>query len=105
MSEKIYPKGLRTFKPNDNAPEFVKGKLIITMNELYTFCKENESLLTEYKGQKQLQCDILDGNNGLYLVVNDFKPQPRNETGLPESENVDSHVNDAPPPDESDLPF
>jgi len=79
MSEKIYIKGLRTFKPNEKAPDFVKGTLLITPNELFEFLKENESLLTDYKGTKQLRCQILDGDKGLYFTVDTFKPQAKEE--------------------------
>ena len=82
MSEKketIYPKGLRTFKPHEKSPDFVKGTLIITLNELVKFCKENPELLTEYKEQKQLKCQILDGKDGLYLVVDTWKPEKKDD--------------------------
>ena len=71
---KIYPKGLRTFKPNERAPEFVKGTLIITPNQLNAWLRENEALMTEYNGEKQLKCQILDGDKGLYFTVDTFKP-------------------------------
>lgn len=74
-NEKIYVKGLRTFKPNEKAPDFVKGTLIISPNELMEFLRENEGMMTDYKGTKQLRCQILDGNNGLYFTVDTFKPE------------------------------
>jgi len=46
MAENILPKGVRFFKKNEKQPEFVIGAAVITINELVTFCKENESLLT-----------------------------------------------------------
>lgn len=74
MSEvKIYPKGLRTFKPHDNAPDFVKGTLLITPNELIEWLKDNSQYLTDYKGAKQLKCQILDGKDGLYFQVDTWK--------------------------------
>ena len=47
-----------------NAPEFVKATLIVSLNELVQFCKDNEKLLTEYKGQKlgEHRLDILVEN-------------------------------------------
>ena len=102
MSETIYPKGIRVFAPNNNAPDFVKGTVIITMNELFTFCKENENLLSEYNGNKQLKCQLLDGNNGLYMSVDTWKPEQSNQAS-----------NEAPEPsqelpadnDDTGLPF
>lgn len=87
MSEKkIYPKGLITFKPHEKAPDFVKGTLMITLNDLITFCKENDNLLTEYKGKKQLKCQILEGDKGLYFVVDTWKADKKE----PEDLNKDS---------------
>jgi len=76
-NEKIYVKGLRTFKPNEKAPDFVKGTLIISPNELMEFLRENEGMMTDYKGTKQLRCQILDGNNGLYFTVDTFKTEEK----------------------------
>lgn len=84
MAEKIYPKGLRTFAPREGAPDFVKGTLIVTLNELVQFCKENENYLSEYNGQKQLKCQMLEGEKGIYFTVDTWKPteqkQPAKET-------------------------
>ena len=74
MAEKIYPSGLRTFPKNEKAPDFVLGTLLITPNELFAWLKENENLLTDYKGSKQLKLQILNGNKGIYFVVDTFKP-------------------------------
>ena len=74
MSDKIYPKGLRTFPPREGAPDFVKGTLIVTPRELIDFCKENEALLTDYKGAKQLRCNMLQGDKGLYFQVDTWRP-------------------------------
>ena len=92
--ETIYPKGIRIFPKHQNAPDFVKGTVIITMNELFKFCKENESLLTEYNGNKQLKCQLLDGNNGLYMAVDTYKPDQsftKQEAALPPTEMADSN--------------
>ena len=76
MSEKVYPKGLRTFAPREGAPDFVLGTLIITPRDLIEFIKERPDLLTEYNGQKQLRCNMLNGDKGLYLQVDTWKPDP-----------------------------
>ena len=99
MSETIYPKGIRVFPKHQNAPDFVKGTVIITPNELFTFCKENVQLMTEYNGQKQLRCQLLDGNNGLYMSVDTYKPEAKKEpekSTLPPSEMADSETEDLP---------
>ena len=76
MSEtKIYPKGFRTFQKNEKAPSFVLGTLVVTPNEFLTWLRENESLLTDYKGTKQLKLQILNGDKGIYFTVDTFKPK------------------------------
>jgi hypothetical protein len=69
-----YPKGIRVFNPKAGAKPFVKGSIVITPNELLDFCQANKDLLSEYKDQPQLKLDLLEGDNGLYLTVNTYKP-------------------------------
>ena len=94
MSEKVYPKGLRTFPPREGAPDFVKGTLIITPRDLVEFIKERPGLLTEYNGAKQLKCNILEGDKGLYFVVDTWKPDP-NQRPEPQPE-VDGNAEPLP---------
>jgi len=75
MAEKIYPKGMITFPKNEKAPDFVLGTLIISPNELNAWLRENENLLTEYNGKKQLKLQILNGNKGIYFTVDTFVPK------------------------------
>jgi len=70
---KVYPKGLRTFKKNDNAPEFVLGSLIITPADLAQWVAENPQYLTDYNGSKQLKLQILNGDKGIYFTVDTYK--------------------------------
>lgn len=95
-NKKIYPKGLRAFKPHKNAPDFVKGTLIVTPRDLIDFCRENGNLLTDYKEVKQLKCQILEGNEGLYFVVDTWKPEKKEQS-------KDQEVDDFN--DVDDLPF
>lgn len=74
MSEKIYPKGIITFPKTEKQPDFVLGTMVITPNELFAWLKENESLLTTYQDKKQLRCQILNGQKGVYFTVDTFKP-------------------------------
>jgi hypothetical protein len=73
--EKIYPKGLRTFKKNENAPSFVLGTLVITPDQLNAWIIDNQHLLTDYNGEKQLKLQILNGDKGVYFTVDTFKPK------------------------------
>lgn len=75
MADEVLPKGLRFFNKKENQPDFVVGSLVITMNELFTFCKENPGLLSEYNGQKQLKLQVKKSQNGnLYSSVDTWKP-------------------------------
>jgi len=78
MADQILPKGLRFFNKKDSQPDFVIGAMVITMNELYEFCKSNPELVTEYNGQKQLKLQVLkSGAGNLYAAVDTFKPTPQ----------------------------
>jgi len=76
-TEKIYPKGIMVFPPHEKAPSFVKGDVIISPNILFAWLKENAELLSDYKGEKQLKLQLLEGNKGLYLNVLTY--QKKNE--------------------------
>jgi Zn/Cd-binding protein ZinT len=90
-TEKIYVAGFRTFPKHEKSPDFVLGSLLITPNELFKFIKENSQYLTDYKGEKQLKCQILQGKNGINFVVDTYKKEEAQPKGVTQ-------------PD-SDLPF
>lgn len=74
MADQIQPEGIRFFPKHDKAPDFVLGTMVVTMNDLFAFCKANESLLTEYNGKKQIKLQILKSKQGkLYAAVDTYK--------------------------------
>ena len=78
--EKIYVKGIMTFPPHANAPDFVKGTAIITLEDLSAFFHQQKEHHTEYNGKAQLKCQILEGDKGLYLTVDTWKAsEPRGD--------------------------
>jgi hypothetical protein len=91
MAEQKLPKGLRFFNRRVSQPDFVVGSMVITLNDLVTYAKENPDLLTEYNGQKQLKIQLLKSKDGnLYGAVDMYKPAaaapatpPTPETDLP----------------------
>ena len=101
MSETIYPKGLRTFPPRDEAPDFVKGTLIVTPSELNRFCADNPNLMTDYKGTPQLRLNILLNKNdrGVNLNVDTWRPDANQQPETPPE--VDGNMGDSSQP----LPF
>lgn len=79
MAEQVLLKGIRLFKKKDNQPEFVLATGVITLNELFTFAKENPGLQTEYQGNKQIKIQLLRSKEGNpYIAVDTWKPA---ETG------------------------
>ena len=74
-TDKVYAKGIMVFKPNVNAPNFVKGTVVISVNELNEWLRANENLLTEYNGKKQLKLQLLENDKGLYFTVDTYKKE------------------------------
>lgn len=79
MTDKKFIEGIRVFAPNAKAPEFVKAEIVITLNDLVKFCKENPDLLTEYNGQKQLKLSVKAGSKGYYAEVNNWQPKTQKQ--------------------------
>jgi len=75
MADEVLPEGLRFFNKKDSQPDFVIGSLVVTMNDLFSFCKAHPELTTEYQGKKQLKLQVLKSKNGnLYAKVDSWKP-------------------------------
>ncbi|MEO7535852.1 MAG: hypothetical protein ABIU30_18470 [Ferruginibacter sp.] len=102
--EKILAKGLRFFAKHPAQPDFVKGTLVITPNEIVAMCKENAQHMTEYNGEKQLKLQILESKEGkTYATIDTWKkgdaPAPKAAT------NKTTAAPYAHPADSDDLPF
>lgn len=70
MSDKIYPRGLNIFPPQEGAPHFVRGAISIEPKQLIAFLQENKQYMNE-KGYFRL--NLLEGNKGLYLILNTYR--------------------------------
>lgn len=86
MADKIYPKGIRIFKPREGAPDWVLGTMIVTPSELEQWVKDNQQYMSDYNGTAQLKCDLLKGKDGPYIAVNTYKPANTQTTGNGTSE-------------------
>lgn len=76
MAQKVYPKGIITFNPKDTQPQFVLGTIVISIDQLNDYFKnEGSEYVTEYKGAKQikLQLTSLKDKRGISLSVDTFK--------------------------------
>ena len=82
--DKIYVKGIMTFPPHANAPDFVKGTAIITLEDLTAFFHQQKEHHTEYGGKAQLKCQILEGDKGLYFTVDTWKAEGQSQSQSPE---------------------
>jgi len=103
MADQILPEGLRFFNKHQNAPDFVIGSLVVTMNDLYEFCKAHPELLTEYNGKKQLKLQVLKSAAGnLYSAVDTYKPATQAAPATAPTQAVGNNI-DLPATDS--LPF
>ena len=75
MSEQKFAKGIFFERPNEKAPEFVKGKMSIKVDEAVEFLKE----VKNEKGYANF--DLLKSKDGtkLYFTLNDWKPEVKAE--------------------------
>jgi len=69
--ETKYPKGIFIDKAREGAPEFVRGRLSFKVEDAVAWLKENAN----EKGY--VNVDILNGDKGLYLKHNDWKPEKK----------------------------
>ena len=92
MAETIYPKGIRTFKKHENAPDFVLGTVVITPKELREWLLgDGSQYLTEYKGEKQIRLQATTTKDGsLSLKVDTWKPTSKPQTSAPKPEDDNS---------------
>jgi hypothetical protein len=75
--EKIYVKGMMILKKNDNAPDFVLGRVVITPKMLMEFLKEYDQYSSEYNGNKQWSLNLLRGKESPYLTLDTYKKQEK----------------------------
>lgn len=73
--KKTYPKGITAFAPNNGAPTFVKGSLIITPKDLTEWLNGiGKEFLVDSKYGKQLKLQITEWEGKLSLSVDTWKP-------------------------------
>lgn len=86
MADKIFANGLSFKRPNEKAPEFVKGSLSIKTDEFIDFLKANS-----VNGWVNL--DLKESQGGkLYFELNTWQPKEKfvkNDEGKIEVEEVD----------------
>jgi len=76
MSETIFPDGARFWMPNKGAPDFVKGKISIKVDEFASFLQENAG------DDGQVNLDLNAGKSGnWYLKLDTWKPENKGGSG------------------------
>lgn len=72
--EMIFAKGIRFFKPRENAPKSIKGNIVIDLKELREFIKEQD--ITE-----TLRIDLRksEEKGTYYFSLNTWKPKPKED--------------------------
>lgn len=79
MSETIFADGIFFDKPREGAPDFVKGRVSIKVEEAVKF-------LQTHKNEKgYVNLDLLKAKEGgkLYFKLNTFKPEKKQEDYIP----------------------
>jgi len=84
MSDVKFVEGLRLFNKHEKAPDFVIGSLVITIDDLVKFAKDNPSVLTNYKGKDQLKLQLQKSKQGnLIAVIDTYKKESNSKNDLP----------------------
>lgn len=91
--QKVYPKGLFINQPHANAPDFVVGKISVKVQDFVEFLNANKN------EAGYVNLDLLNGNDGLYSVLDEWKPSSEAKSPKVAKENF------KPVSSEGDLPF
>lgn len=90
-----FPAGIFAKKPHANAPDFVKAKVSIKIEDAIKW------LEAQKPNDDWVNLDLKESKEGkFYLVVDDWKPDPNRQTSAPPPSE-----GDAPPLGDDDLPF
>jgi hypothetical protein len=81
MSEKVYPKGMRWQEPKESAPNFVKARVGINVEQFVEFLNEHVN------ERGWINFEMNEGREGgFYLVLDDFEPDPSKAKSKPVKE-------------------
>lgn len=85
MSEVKFLNGLRVYAPRENAPDFVKGQIVINARELV----EALGIL----GQETVRLDIKQSKAGNYYAsINEYKPTTKTNSKATEEAFEDEFI-------------
>lgn len=91
--------GLRFFEPRQGAPDFVKGTLVVSVDDFTAWLTAQPG--SDYNGKKQVKLQLLESQAGkMYLKVDNYvKPDGGAQPGYAPSYKAST------PDYSSDLPF
>lgn len=70
MADVKFIDGLRVFKPNAQAPDWIKAQLKINKQELMAYLNQSS--------EDEITVDLKESKSGnLYCSLNEFKPKPQ----------------------------
>ena len=96
----IYAKGFFCEKPRENAPDFIIARVSVKVPDAVAFLNAHAN------ASGYVNMDMLQGNNGPYLKLDEWKPEARQSAPAP---SPSSALADEFPPEEelspSDIPF
>lgn len=86
MVEAVFAEGISVFQPREGAPEFVIGDLVVDVNTLVNWVKNNKQHLGT---DKKLRMVIKKSREGkVYADVNTFKPQKQAAPAVEEVDDI-----------------
>ena len=74
MTEKIYPKGMWFNKKHEKAPDFIRGKISIKVDDFLNWVNDSPHLINQ-KGYMNFQM-LEGGKEGIYLQVDTYGLTP-----------------------------
>ena len=92
-NEVIFANGMKAFKPNERAPDFVIADLVIDQRQFNDFMLANHVM-------GEVRVTIKQGQKGpYYAALNTWRPEPRTMDETPQrAPNAPSAPRQAPPP-------
>ncbi len=77
----IFIEGMRFFKPRENAPQSIKGNLVITLSELREFIKKHD-----IKDQMRVDLRKSEAKGTYYFTLNTYNPVKKEVEEIPKAD-------------------
>lgn len=76
-TEKVYPKGIRTFKAGDKAPSFILGTIVIDVDEFQDWLRTTgREYVTQYQDKDQIKLTVLQSDKtGINIQVDTYRKE------------------------------